>query len=176
MLSTADLIAPPLAAFVVATGLGLALATLRAPRTGAGWLTLDALVLLPIFLPAPLLARAVAASGWPDLAWPLAATLAALPFAYLPVRLALARSVATYRDTAALLGYGCLARLWRIDLPLIWPALLLALLFAFTRVAAEWFLVIANLEQFTALTAVLLALILGSAVAVGSALTRPVRA
>lgn len=174
MPTTADLLTPPLVAFALAVALGFVLATLRAPRSAPGWLTLDALVLLPVLLPATVTANlALLATPERLVAWVLAAALAALPFAYLPVRIALARTVPTYRDTADLLDYGCAARLWRIDLPLIWPALVLGVLLGAARVAGEWFLVIGNLEQFTALTGAVLALALAATVGVALALGRP---
>lgn len=173
MPTTADLLTPPLVAFALAVALGFVLATLRAPRSAPGWLTLDALVLLPVLLPAAITANLALFATNERVALLLAVTLAALPFAYLPVRIALARTVPTYRDTAELLGYGCAARLWRIDLPLIWPALVLGVLLAAARVAGEWFLVIGNLEQFTALTGAVLALALAATVGVALALGRP---
>lgn len=165
----ADLALAPLIALKLSVLLGFGLALLRAPRTGSGWIALDALAVIPLLVPASLLANGVllASGGGIDrlAAWTLAATLAALPLAYFPLRLALARTVETYRDTAALLGYGCATRLWRIDLPLLWPVLLLGVLLAATRISAEWFLVIGNLERFTPLTAALAALVLAAAVA-----------
>ncbi len=176
MPTAAELLTPPLVALALAFVIGLGLATLRAPRSGPGWLTLDALLVLPLFLPASLLANLallLPALGAERLtAWILATTLAALPFTYLPLRLALARTVATYRDTAALLGYNCPTRLWRIDLPLLWPLLPLSALLAAARIAAEWFLVIGNLQRFTPFTAALAVLALAAALTLGVALTR----
>jgi ABC-type Fe3+ transport system permease subunit len=176
MLPLSDLILPPLIAYLVAATLGIGLALLRARRSAPGWIALDVLLLFPALIPVPVLANAflaAAPAGTNHLApWLLAAALTALPFAYLPARLALAGCNARYQGTARLLGLGPVGRFFRIDLPLTWPALGLAKLLAFVRVLGEWLLVIGALDRVTVLTGGIVILSLVAAIGLAFRLPR----
>jgi len=177
MPSLTELVLPPLIAYVVAAMLGIGLALLRARRTASGWVTLDIVVLLFVLIPVPVLANAFAAAAPTGtdhiVPWLLAAAFTAAPLAYLPARIALTRTTAEYRDTAALLGLGPIRRFFRIDLPLTWPALGRGKLLAFTRVAGEWLLVIGAPDRLTVLTAGIAILSLLAAIGIGFSLPRP---
>jgi ABC-type spermidine/putrescine transport system permease subunit II len=152
MVSMPDLVTPPLVSAVAAIVVGIKAAGLRARGHSPALLALDALVLALALVPAPVLAGLITPlfddAGDPK--WPaflVALALTAMPLAYLPVRVALCRVNAEYRDTIRLLGMGTFARSFRLELPLGWPAMLLGALLAFTRVFGELLAAIASTDR-----------------------------
>lgn len=175
MPTTADLIVPPLLAYVIAAFLGIGLAFLRQRARGASWVGFDAVVFLFAFFPLPALAGLILAisPGMERLVpWMLAAILVSIPLAYLPTHLALSRVDRSYRDTAHLLGMGAVARIFRVDFPLAWKAIGLGKLLVLTRVAGEWLLVIGAIDRLNAFTAAIGALALAAAIGTAVAVDR----
>jgi ABC-type sulfate transport system permease component len=177
MVSMPDLVTPPLVSAAAAIVVGIKAAGLRARGHSSALLALDAFVLALALVPVPVLAGLLtplfASTG--DAKWPaflVAMALVAMPLAYLPVRVALCRVNAEYRDTIRLLGMGTFARSFRLELPLGWPAMLLGALLAFTRVFGELLAAIGNIDGFTLGTGLLFVLALASGICVTRSLPR----
>jgi ABC-type sulfate transport system permease component len=177
MVSMPDLLTPPLVSAAAAIVVGIKAGGFRARGHSPALLAVDALVLALAFIPLPglagLLAPQFASTGDPKwFSFHVAMALVAMPLAYLPVRIALCRVNAEYRDTIRLLGMGTFARSFRLELPLGWPAMLLGALLAFTRVIGELLAAIGNLDGFTIAIGLLLVLALASGICVTRSLPR----
>jgi ABC-type spermidine/putrescine transport system permease subunit II len=178
MVAQLDPFKPALGFLLAAIVFGWAAAWLRA-RGRARWLAaVDALLLFPALIPAPIIAGALlpafqtaANPKWTALL--VAMAVVAAPLAYLPVRLALVRVDRSYRNTASLLGLGAVGRMLRIELPLAWPALLLGALLATARMLGELAAAVGAIERFTIVTAVVIAIALVASAGVARIIVQP---
>lgn len=124
------------AAIATAIAMAAALALTRFRVPGQRWIT--GLMVMPILVPEVVLGVALLLFlRWASVPRSFAVLLLghiliALPFAFLVLRARLAGLGRTLEDAARTLGAGPVATFFRITLPLSWPAVLAAVLFAFT--------------------------------------------
>ena len=124
------------AAIATAIAMAAALALTRFRVRGQRWIT--GLMVMPILVPEVVLGVALLLFlRWASVPRSFAVlllghVLIALPFAFLVLQARLAGLGRTLEDAARTLGAGPVATFFKVTLPLSWPAVLAAVLFAFT--------------------------------------------
>ncbi len=143
--AVANSLAYAAAAAVIATVIGGVVAWLVSSGTGR-WRGWDSLLLLPLGVSAVALGFGILiAFDTPPLNWrasfwmvPVSQALIAIPFVVRALIPALEAIGPRVRQSAAALGAGPLQILWRVELPMVWRALVVSLGFAFAISLGEF--------------------------------------